>query len=234
MDYSLLAVLFLAVGLTLLVAEVFIPSGGFILILVLSSLGASLYCAWQQWGVSSPHLWWLFLLTVVLAIPCVLAGSFYILPKTRFGSRVLLEAPRPEEVAPWSRDREHLSQLVGQRGRTLTMLNPGGLASVGGERVHCESVAGLLDAGAEIEVVEVRGNRVAVRPVSSTVSAETASADGTPPAVPPDRPTASTSPPNGSPPGTGSAASPADSRRETLDDPFQVDFPDTEPLDHPG
>ena len=154
MDYSLLAVLFLAVGLTLLVAEVFIPSGGFILILVLSSLGASLYCAWQQWGVSSPHLWWLFLLTVVLAIPCVLAGSFYILPKTRFGSRVLLEAPRPEEVAPWSRDREHLSQLVGQRGRTLTMLNPGGLASVGGERVHCESVAGLLDSGAEIEVAD--------------------------------------------------------------------------------
>ena len=229
MDYSLLAVLFLAVGLTLLVAEVFIPSGGFILILVLSSLGASLYCAWQQWGVSSPHLWWLFLLTVVLAIPCVLAGSFYILPKTRFGSRVLLEAPRPEEVAPWSRDREHLSQLVGQRGRTLTMLNPGGLASVGGERVHCESVAGLLDSGAEIEVVEVRGNRVAVRPVSSSTSA-----DGTSPAAPADSPTASAPPPNGSTPGTGSAASPADSRRETLDDPFQVDFPDAEPLDHHG
>ena len=170
MDYSLLAIIFLGVGLALLVAEVFIPSGGFILVLALSAVGASLYCAWEQWWDTSPQWWWLFLMTVLLAMPTVMGGAFFVLPRTRFGNRVLLEAPTREEVTAFRRDREHLTEMVGQRGVTLTKLSPGGLAQVNGERIHCESPSILVPAGVTVEVIQVRGNRIVVRPVPETDS----------------------------------------------------------------
>lgn len=165
MDYSLLAIIFLGVGLALLVAEVFIPSGGFILVLALSAVGAALYCAWQQWWETSPQWWWLFLMMVLLAMPTVMGGAFFVLPRTRFGNRVLLEAPTREEVTAFSRDRQHLAEMIGQQGVTLTRLSPGGLAQVNGERIHCESPSILVPAGVTVEVIEVRGNRIVVQPV---------------------------------------------------------------------
>ncbi|HUE12710.1 MAG TPA: NfeD family protein, partial [Planctomycetaceae bacterium] len=47
----------------------------------------------------------------------------------------------------------------------LTSLNPGGLVLVDGTRQHCESEGLLLESGAPVEIVAVKGNRVVVRPV---------------------------------------------------------------------
>src|SRR5690242_11783197 len=58
MEYSHYAILLLMLSLALLTAEVFVPSGGFISVLMLLSLAGSVFCAFRAWWGSSPTLWW--------------------------------------------------------------------------------------------------------------------------------------------------------------------------------
>jgi len=61
MDYSLIAILTLAVALMLLVAEIFIPSAGVIAVLAIASLGTSVWAAWLAWWGTNPALWWTYI-----------------------------------------------------------------------------------------------------------------------------------------------------------------------------
>lgn len=163
MDYSHFAVLLLIVGISLLVAEIFIPSGGLILTGAVLALAGSAWCAWTAWWGTSPSAWWIYVCSVVVLIPAATAAALYIFPRTSLGRRILLEGPAPEEVAAYSEERAHLASLVGQTGKTLTLLNPGGLSLIAGERIHCESEGMVIEPGQEVVVVGVKGNRVVVR-----------------------------------------------------------------------
>jgi membrane-bound serine protease (ClpP class) len=109
-------------------------------------------------------------------IPSALSGALYVLPRTEFGKQVLLEAPDLDEVTPYQEEQRQLQRLVGHVGKTLTLLNPGGLVLVDGTRQHCESEGIMLEAGLPVEVIAVKGNRVVVRPAERH-----ASDSGTPP-----------------------------------------------------
>lgn len=164
MDYAgVAALLLLIIGLALLFAEVFIPSGGVILIMAITCLAGSLWFAWSAWWESYRFLWWAYVASLVLLVPLSLIGAFYIFPRTALGRRVLLEAPTLEEVTGYAREDEELTRMIGKRGKTLTMLNPGGLVTVEGRRYHAEAQGILLDPGEDIEVIARKGNRVVVR-----------------------------------------------------------------------
>jgi membrane-bound ClpP family serine protease len=164
MDYSTLAVLLLVLGLALLVAEFFIPSGGMIFVMATVCLAGSVWAASKAWWTSSPTFFWLHVGAMVLLIPCVVGGAVFALQRTRLGNRILLEAPSSEEVTPYAEEQRRLSQTVGRPGTTLTMLNPGGMVLVEGERFHCESPGLLIEAGSDVDVIAVKGNRLLVRP----------------------------------------------------------------------
>lgn len=163
MDYTHYALLLLVAGIALLLAEVFIPSGGLILVMALCCIAGSLICAWNAWWTSNPTLWWAYLAGVLILLPVVGIGALSILPRTSFGRRIMPEPPRPEELRPYREEEERLSRLVGCKARTLTLLNPGGLVTAEGERLHAESEGMLIDPGQEVEIVAVKGNRVVVR-----------------------------------------------------------------------
>jgi membrane-bound ClpP family serine protease len=56
MSYEFLAILLLVIGCGLIVAEVFIPSGGMILVLCVVTFLASIWCAYKAWwGVSTAY-----------------------------------------------------------------------------------------------------------------------------------------------------------------------------------
>src|SRR4051812_8280384 len=86
--------LLLAFGLILLIAEVFIPSGGLIGLLALSCLVLSLWQAFSR----SIDLGLKFLLADFLLIPLAFALALHLWPKTPMGKRVLLARPSPEEI----------------------------------------------------------------------------------------------------------------------------------------
>ena len=177
MDYAgVAALLLLVIGLALLIAEVFIPSGGVIMITAITCLAGSVWFAWSAWWESYRTFWWAYILSLLLLVPLALAGAFYIFPRTSWGRRVLLEGPSLTEVTGYAREEEELTGLIGRRGKTITMLNPGGLVLVEGKRYHAESQGMLLDPGEEVEVIARKANRIVVR-VPRTPSATEAAVE---------------------------------------------------------
>jgi membrane-bound serine protease (ClpP class) len=104
---------------------------------------------------------------MVVLIPTVVIGMFRVLANSRVGDRILLAAPELNEVTPHQEEHERLSALVGQQGQALTLLTPGGMISVAGERLHGFTEGIMLQPGDAVEVVEVRGTRVLVRPTTN-------------------------------------------------------------------
>jgi len=58
------------------------------------------------------------------------------------------------------------AELIGERGRTVTVLRPAGKAQVENRLLDVVSDGPFIDEGSEIEVVHVTGNRVVVRQIS--------------------------------------------------------------------
>ena len=182
--YDILAIVMLFVGLALLIAEVFIPSGGMITILSVLCIVVSVWAAYQAWWEPAGSIWWMYLAALLLLAPGSIGGSLYMLQHTGLGRHILLDAPSLDEVTPYAEEEHRLRQLIGMRGTTSTLLNPGGMVLVDGERLHCESPGMLIECDREVEVVGLKGNRLVVRiatekeqETDSEMSAENADAN---------------------------------------------------------
>ncbi len=150
--------LLLAFGLLLLIAEVFIPSGGLIGFLALFCLGLSLWRAFQE----SFDLGLKFLLADGVLLPLAIALAIHLWPRMPLAKRVFLPRPSPEEIEV-SHSSQRLDHLVGQLGRALTPLRPSGLVDFDGRRLDALAEEGLIPAGALIRAVRVRGAELIVR-----------------------------------------------------------------------
>ena len=174
-DNGTFALILLALGFALIVAEVFIPSGGLLFIAVVITFALSIFFAHTAWWSKSPGTFWTYLGAMLVLIPGFAFGLFRALDRTRLGDRILLHAPTSEEVTPYRREVERLNQLIGKRGTTLTILTPGGLVQVDKERLHCVSEGVMIQSGEPVEVVGVQGTRIIVRAASHTEVAKSPS-----------------------------------------------------------
>ena len=164
-SYATMAVLTLALGLTLLVAEVFIPSGGVIMAAAGVVFVISVWSAWQAWGRSGElTLFLIYIAALVVLFPSVLGGAFYAFPRTEYGRR-LMNPPSLDEMQPFVAETERLSRLIGKTGTTLTRLSPGGMVLVEGSRLHAESEGMLILTDTPVRVLAQKGNRLVVRQV---------------------------------------------------------------------
>ena len=161
---AVFAVGLLIVGLAILIAEIFIPSGGLLGVVTFLSLLVSIIFAYRAWGVSHPNVFGAFCLMLLLLVPTVIGTGCYMLPQTPFGKKVLLEAPEAENVLPYLEESRRLEKLVGRFGVSRTNLLPGGLVEVDGMRLHAVSEGLMIESGVSIEIVNVRGSQVVVRP----------------------------------------------------------------------
>jgi membrane-bound ClpP family serine protease len=91
-------------------------------------------------------------------------------------------------VTPYQREQERLAALIGKTGKTLTLLNPGGLVLVEGERMHSETRGLLLESGEMVKVVAVKGNRIVVQPLPGERAEGILPADAERPAQTADEP----------------------------------------------
>lgn len=165
MDYSLIAILALAVALMMMVAEIFLPSGGIIAVLALTSIAGSVWAAWMAWWGTNPGLWWTYIASVIVLIPTTLGFAVRIFPNTAWGKKVIHEVPTLDEVTGFREETEHLQSLVGKIGKTQTLLNPSGFVLVNHERHHCESQGMIVDAQVNVEIIAVEGSRLVVKVV---------------------------------------------------------------------
>ena len=156
LDNFTIAMLLTLIGLLLVVAEVFFPSGGILGAFSGLSFLAAIYYAYTAggWGYCLS-----FAAAEVLLLPVVLYGAFRVLPHTPMGRVLVGSAPTAEEVAV--DDDRH--GLVGRVGVARSKLLPAGAVEIDGRVIDCVSRSQAIDPGEYVKVVEVSANRVVVR-----------------------------------------------------------------------
>lgn len=150
-------ILCLAVGVALLVLEVFVPGFGLpgISGLILISIGV--FMTWYHYGVVAG-------LAVTLIALAVAGISISVSIKSASTGKlsksalVLNDVIEPEENA-------EMNALLGKEGEALTVLNPSGTAEFDGVRLSVVSEGSYLEKGARVKVMLVEGNRIVVREI---------------------------------------------------------------------
>jgi membrane-bound serine protease (ClpP class) len=153
--------LLVLLGLTLVICEVFIPSGGVLGFLSIMSLLSGIVLAFHEGG---PNVGFAVLTVTAVLVPAALALAFRYWPQTPMGRRLLLDVPNAEDVMPDNPQRRTLRQLVGKLGVAKSLMMPSGAVLVDGRVTDALSEGVPIEAGQQIRVVDVRGNQVLVRP----------------------------------------------------------------------
>ena len=156
-------ILLFGLGLLLIVAEVLIPSfgvlGGGATLCILGAIG---------WAYSLDNaLGTQLLVAAVILVPLFLVFGLKLFPKSPLGRRFTATGYSFDDGRGVDRRDD---ALLGARGVLVAPCRPAGLATLGGRRVDVVSRGEAIDAGEEVVVVEVSGNRVVVARASAAQS----------------------------------------------------------------
>ena len=124
------AFLLLAIGLFVVVLELFLPSGGMLGIFASALIITSIVLGFMD-GLKSGAL---ILLITVIALPALLGAMVKIWPHTPLGKMILLKDLKPEDVLPNRRHAERRASLEGQLGVAKTKMLPSGTVVINGEK----------------------------------------------------------------------------------------------------
>ena len=142
----------------LIIAEVFVPSGGLISIFALACMigGVAIFFHY------SSTAGWVGICVAAVMIPAALVVAYKIFPKTRFGKSVTLTPPERQQgdAVP---DTPELKELLGAVGVVLTPLRPVGMCDFSGKRVECVAESGYVDKDKKVKVIDVESTQLTVR-----------------------------------------------------------------------
>ena len=150
--------IFLAIGLLLIVLEVFIPSGGLI---GFCSIACLVLCLWYAFAESF-GLGAMFVLIDLIALPLTATLALSLWSRTPLGRKFFLRPPAPEEIDVSHAD-SHLEAVVGEVGRTITPLRPCGYIEIAGRRAEAMAEEGFLSAAVPVRVLCARSGHLVVR-----------------------------------------------------------------------
>jgi membrane-bound ClpP family serine protease len=160
MWWLLLAVFLYFACAALIIAEVFVPSGGIISVCALVCLAVGIAIFFQHSGTAG----WIGVGIALVMIPAVLIIAYKVFPKTRFGKSVTLTPPEREQgdAIP---DTAKLKELLGAEGLVLTPLRPVGMCDFSGRRVECVAEGGYVDKGRKVKIINVESTQLTVREI---------------------------------------------------------------------
>lgn len=161
MDPWIWAVLLLAIGMALSIMEIFFPSGGLFGFLCVATIVGSIVMAFRQ----GPYTGMAVLCTAIVGLPCMVALALKYWPKTPMGRAMLLTTPEPGDLLPDSPRLRYLKGLIGRVGQAQSKMLPSGAVRIDGKTIDAVSEGVAIEPGTHVRVIEVRANRVVVRPV---------------------------------------------------------------------
>ncbi len=161
MDNLTLAYGLIALGVVLLLAELFLPSG-ILAVLALAALVAGLALSFS----SSAQAGFATLVTVVVALVVVISLARYFLPRSGVGRRLFLRrTPDEGETLADMPGNQELERLRGRYGQTLSALRPAGVTLFDGQRIDTLSEGDLIEPGQWVRCIDVKAGKVIVRAV---------------------------------------------------------------------
>jgi membrane-bound serine protease (ClpP class) len=178
MDYLTLSLILFAVGLVLLVAEIFLPSGGILVVISLLAFAAGVGIILSQ-GTT---------LEAVIAIAALSIGlptAFYFIVAA-WRRMAIGMVPPDTATAPSTMPAVlELETLKNRVGKTVSPMRPSGIVDFGNKRVDALTEGEMLEAGVWVRCIDVKPGRVIVRKLEVPPEA----LEDLPPA---DKPSAST------------------------------------------
>jgi membrane-bound serine protease (ClpP class) len=147
-------------GFVFLLAEMFMPSFGILMVLALLSIVVGLILTFQ----AGTTVGLLTLLGVFVALPVFLGLLFHYWPKTPMGRRLILSVPADDFTAADLSVHKDQEQLRGRAGRALSALRPAGVVDFDGRRVDCITEGMMVEPGEWVRCIDVQAGRVVVRP----------------------------------------------------------------------
>jgi len=142
-------------GVVVVIAEVFLPSGGLLSVIAAALFGYSIYGAYTQVSTAAG---------ITLAVVDLITVPILVI----VGLKLISKSPATLSRT-LSRNQGVVAQdaaaaaLVGREGTALSDLRPAGTAKIGGRRVDVVSRGEYLRKGSAVVVDEVAGNRIVVR-----------------------------------------------------------------------
>jgi membrane-bound serine protease (ClpP class) len=161
MDFLTLAYILIAIGVILMMVELFIPTGGicFLLASVFAIAGISLVFSY---GSATNGI--IALVAIFVVFPLMLAAFFFLWPEMLWGRRLI---PKPEDdmtVAAMPANAQ-LEILKGRVGKSISQLRPAGVVEFEGKRIDCITEGMMIDADQWVRCVGVKAGRVIVRQI---------------------------------------------------------------------
>lgn len=158
MDYLTIALVLLALGIAMLLAEVFVPTGGILVVAAMLffalAVGVILYFGTTIEAVVAIG---------GLAVGLPASGFVAVSAWRRFSLGNVLE----DEIRAATINTNEFDELKGRTGKTVSPLRPSGSVEFDGKRVDAMSEGTMLDAGVWVRCVEVKGGKVLVRPIET-------------------------------------------------------------------
>ena len=147
----------------LIIAEVFVPSGGLISLCALACLVGGTVIFFQYSATAG----WIGVGIAAVMIPGVLIFTYKIFPKTRFGKSVTLTPPKRQQgdAIP---DTSELKEMLGEVGVVITPLRPVGTCDFAGKRVECVAEGGYIDKDKKVKVIDVESTQLTVRMIEDS------------------------------------------------------------------
>lgn len=158
MSELVILIVLYAVGMLILLAEIFIPSHG---ILTLAGVGFLAAAVTRTFSYGGRDAGVIAIMVCLVVLPTLAFYTVKYWPRTPIGRRIA--PPNPVFTAADSGvPLEQLSKLVGQTGRSISPLRPVGTCEIGGRRVSCIAEFGMVDAGVLVEATGISGSNLSV------------------------------------------------------------------------
>jgi membrane-bound serine protease (ClpP class) len=148
-------------ALLLIVAEVFIPSGGMISLVAAAVAIAGIVCLFKvdwRWGLAGSG-------TLLVLGPAAFFFALQLMPSTKVGRRILFGESEVEKPVLPPDTRTEFEALIGMEGVALTDLHPVGVIRVKDQRLDALAEVSYVKAGQTVKIVSVEGTSIKVRPV---------------------------------------------------------------------
>ena len=136
--------IFFAVGVLFIAAEVFLPGGIVGVIGGLVIIGGVVQ-AYSEFGAQGAFI---AAIVAILLLIAALYLEFKVLPNTRIGSRLFLN----ESVKARTGYSQAADEIVGQICTTVTALGPTGFVMVRGKKLEAFSKSGFIEKNTEVRV----------------------------------------------------------------------------------
>jgi membrane-bound ClpP family serine protease len=173
MDPITLAYILIALGAVLVLAELVIPTG---FVLVVIGVCSALVGVGLLFAHASMETAVMALLSLCVGGPLLGGLLFYLWPYSPMGRKLIRATEDNVTIASMAGNVE-LEGLRGKVGRAVSSLRPSGVAEFDGRRIDVITEGLMVEPGQWVKCVEVRANRVIVRPADKPTLGDLESAD---------------------------------------------------------